>query len=550
MQNALIGNLQRDELMPAFEAKALGAWHLHQALQNTPLEFFLSLSSIASVFGFGGQTCYSAANNFIDKLTHYRQMQGLTAQAINIGVLGQFAGLTKDADSLLNLLDKQGWLPMSQKQVTAKIEQVLLDGNVIRMAANIDWARFREHYDHLRNDLRFAHLLSNEALQIKGQNDGNISLREKVQALSGSEAVQELKHQLTEALARILGTTVDKVAPEKSLSAMGLDSLMLNQLRHWIQQKLEINYPLMRMVKGPSLLELAEQLYQELTNGSTAQAPSGDISGITSEADIEVVHEYFVRLKRAPNEQPKKTKLFMMPSMGAGASMFAHFLYNPPADCEVYAIQSPGRENRLQEENHTQLSALLSELETAFDRLMEDEKQLGWEGDIAFFGHSYGGIVMFELYRALRAGNKLLPVHFFSSATMAPQLTGTWKNRESLRESGVASNSEQKILGLLTYIDDLEFVKQILPGLRRDMPLLLSYEYQHDAPLSCPITVFSALEDEVTLVDEMTAWEAQTTHAFQQFVVHGDHWFVSRNKDFIGEKIAEVLAGLYAQSRP
>lgn len=62
--------------------------------------------------------------------------------------------------------------------------------------------------------------------------------------------------------------------------------------------------------------------------------------------------------------------------------------------------------------------------------------------------------------------------------------------------------------------------------------------------------MFSALEDEVTLVDEMTAWEAQTTHAFQQFVVHGDHWFVSRNKDFIGEKIAEVLAGLYAQSRP
>lgn len=542
MQNALIGNLQREELMPAFAAKALGSWHLHQALHHEALEFFLSLSSIASVFGFGGQTCYSAANNFVDKLTLYRQMQGLPAQAINIGVLGHFAGLTKNADSLLNLLEKQGWLPMSQKQITAKIERILLDGNVVRMAANIDWLRFREHFDHLRNDLRFAHLLSNEALQIKGQGGGNESLREQVQALAEADAVQALKAHLIEALARILGTTGDKISAEKSLSSMGLDSLMLNQLRHWIQQKLEINYPLMRMVKGPSLLELAEQLQQELANGESPQQQSGDISGITSEEDIEVVHDYFVRLKRAKGEQPKKLKLFMMHPMGAGASMFAHFLYNAPEDCEIYAIQSPGRENRLQEPNHTHLTPLLEELEQAFDRLMEDEKRLGWDGEIAFYGHSYGGIVMFELYRSLRAAGKKLPVHFFSSATMAPQLTGTWKNRDALRETGKASNSEQKILGLLSYIDDLEFVKQIMPGMRRDMPLLMSYEYQHAEPLSCPISVFSAIEDEVTLVEEMTAWQEQTTQEFQQFLVHGDHWFVSRNKEFIGEKIALAVA--------
>lgn len=543
MQNGLIGNLKRDELMPAFSAKALGGWNLHQALQYDELEFFLSLSSIAAVFDFGGQTCYSAANNFVDKLTNYRQMQGLTAQAIDIGVLGQFAGLTKDADSLLNLLEKQGWVPMSVKQITAKMEQILLDGNVVRIAANIDWVRFREHFDHLKNDLRFAHLLSNETLQIKDQGDGYAGLREKLQEMQESEGVQEVKQLLTEALARILGTTVDKVTPEISLSSMGLDSLMLNQLRHWIQQKLEINYPLMRVVEGPSLLELAEQLRHELVNGDSMQQSSGDISGIASEDDIEVVHECFVRLKRARGEKLKKTKLFMMPSMGAGASMFAHFLYNPPADCEVYAIQSPGRENRLEEPNHTQLTPLLAELEDALDRLIADDKLLGWDGDIAFYGHSFGGIVMFELYRSLRAHNKQLPVHFFCSATMAPQLTCTWKNRDSLRESGITTNSEQKIISLLTYIDDLEFVKQILPGLRRDMPLLVNYDYEDEEPLACPISVFSAIEDEVTLVDEMSAWSAQTTSDFKQFLVHGDHWFVSRNKNFIGDKIEECLMG-------
>ncbi|OWF80030.1 hypothetical protein B4900_08340 [Yersinia rohdei] len=93
----------------------------------------------------------------------------------------------------------------------------------------------------------------------------------------------------------------------------------------------------------------------------------------------------------------------------------------------------------------------------------------------------------------------------------------------------------------MRYIDDVEFVKQILPGIRRDMPLLLSYEYQDEEPLSCPITVFSAIEDDVTRVDEMAQWKSQTTASFKQYLVHGDHWFVSRNKEFIAKEIAENL---------
>lgn len=542
MQNALIQNLQREDFLPAFSAKAIGGWNLHQALLHDPLDFFLSISSIVSVFGFGGQFSYALANNFLDKLTRYRQLQGMPAQAINLGVLGEFSGLTKNADRLLNLMEKQGWGPMNQKQVTEKTERIILDGNVVRMAANIDWRSFREHFEHLREDMRFANLLSDESLNIKSTVPGGGSLREKIQALSENEAVVELKKHLTEALARILGTDFDKIDSDKSMSSMGLDSLMMNQLRYWIQQKLEINYPLMKMVKGPSLLVLSEHILLELKETGESQSSPGDTSGISSASDLDVVHNWFVRLKRPAGGSPKKTKLFMMPSMGAGASMYAHFLYNPPADCEVYALQSPGRENRLNEENHTDLNVLLPDLEDALGKLLTDEKQqYGWDGDIVFYGHSYGGIIMFELYRLLREKGKKLPVHFFSSATVAPQLTGTWKNRDSLKESGNVSSSEHKILSLMTYIDDREFVKQILPGLRRDMPLLLNYVYQNGLPLDCPITVFSAIEDEVTLVDEMKQWDTQTLSGFQQFLVHGDHWFVSRNKEFIAEKLSVIL---------
>ena len=132
-------------------------------------------------------------------------------------------------------------------------------------------------------------------------------------------------------------------------------------------------------------------------------------------------------------------------------------------------------------------------------------------------------------------------MHFFSSATMAPQMTMTWKNRDVLKQSAISENSEQKLIGLMTYIDDLDFVKKILPLLRIDMALLVDYDYVNEAKFNCPITVFSAIEDEVTLPEEMAPWQDQTNSEFKQEFVHGDHWFVSRNKDFIREQITADL---------
>lgn len=542
LKNDVIQNIERESISAAYSAKAMGAWYLHQALPDKELDFFLIISSMTSILGLPGQSIYSASNNFVEKLVDYRRLEGLPAQSISFGILGEFAGMSRDVDLLVNMLEGQGLLTMTLKQAIANIECVLFDGVSNRMAANIDWQRFSDYFKHLRSDQRLSHLFLKNISDTKNTQSDGESLREKIQAMDVSAGENALLEQLSHALARILGCPVDKIEPTKSLATIGMDSLMLNQLRHWIQQQLEVNYPLMRMVKGPSLLVLASELKQMLAHTQKLQTTHSDDSGITSEPDVEVVNRWFVRLKRKEGEAPKKYKLFMVPSMGAGATMFAHFLYNPPTDCEVYSVQLPGRENRLHEDIYTHLTPLLNDLEKALmDVVTEDKQQHNWQGDFVIYGHSYGGIIAFELCRLLRRKYGITPIHFFASATMPPQLTGKWKNQDSMRESSITSNSVQKILGLLSYIDDAEFVNKILPGMRRDMPLLMSYEYQEEETLSCPITVFSAIEDEVTQVDEMTRWEELTTSRFQQFLVHGDHWFVSRNKEFIGEKITAEL---------
>lgn len=526
LKDVTVQNFNKETFRLVYDAKATSAGCICEALADKSPDFILMLSSISSVFGLPGQFNYSAANNYLDGLAEHWSTLGLNVKSANLGVLGSFAGMSKDADAVMAVLNSQGWLALSLPQVKAKLEQLLLDKSVVRMTANVDLIRFREFFHHLRSDQKFAHLLTDEALNLTSSKIAGDSIKEKLETLAEGEAQAQLLALVASALARILGTSGDKVAQDKPLSSMGLDSLMMNQLRNWIQQKLEINYPLMKMLKGPTLSEMSGHLLADLRKAQVAVSLDAEV-----DQDMEFLHGWFMHRKQ---EQPASHKLIMFHSMGAAASMFGYFLYEQPADCDVYAVQLPGRENRSAETPYVALPKLLDDLEIALLPLIED-------GNFSIYGHSFGGIIAFEMVRRLRRKGKS-PKHLFCSATMAPQITLTWKNRDVMRESTISANSEQKLLGLMSYIDDVEFVKQILPLMRRDMSLLMSYDYVDEAPLDCPITVFSALEDEVTLPDEMAAWSAQTTKTFKQEMVHGDHWFVSRNKEFIGAQIDKSLA--------
>ncbi|MBW3546081.1 MAG: SDR family NAD(P)-dependent oxidoreductase, partial [Bacteroidetes bacterium] len=263
LEDATLANMDEARFMRVFNPKVLGAWNLHRAMLDQPVDFFISLSSISSVFGLPGQSNYSSANNFLDKLALYRQSIGLAGSSVNLGVLGMYAGMSKEGGQVLNVLANQGWLPLSLRQVTGKIENVILMQRPQRMAANLDLKRFRDFFSHLQDDSRFAHLLKADQLRVQGGSGGG-TLADQIMGQEPVGRAAMLEGLLAAALAKILGTSAEKIAIDLSISKIGLDSLMLNQLRNWIQQKLEINYPLMKIAKGPSIQELAAQLLEEL----------------------------------------------------------------------------------------------------------------------------------------------------------------------------------------------------------------------------------------------------------------------------------------------
>jgi surfactin synthase thioesterase subunit len=299
--------------------------------------------------------------------------------------------------------------------------------------------------------------------------------------------------------------------------------------------------PLIKLLKGPSMTTLSAELLTQMdSNGADPGAAknASQTSAIFALAEmdgVQILNPWLIR-GRGPTDAP--IRLICFHSMGVGASLFTNFLLNPPADYDILAVQTPGRENRMAEpvaESVDQLAEqIVPQLLSLFDR------------PVVVWGHSYGGILAREVIRRLREVHHFEPDHFMVTGTIAPSLIHVWQNREVILKSMVADNSPEYLISLSRYVDDPEFLRAIVPGLRRDNQLLTSYRFQAIAPLHCPITAFAARQDDVVYTDEIREWSQHTLGLFELIEVDGDHWFLNRNRKLITatlQNIAAVITG-------
>ena len=85
LADGILTEMTLEQLDRAMAPKVQGAWNLHVATRDAPLDFFVLFSSVASVLGSPGQANYAAGNAYLDALAHARRAQGLPATAINWG---------------------------------------------------------------------------------------------------------------------------------------------------------------------------------------------------------------------------------------------------------------------------------------------------------------------------------------------------------------------------------------------------------------------------------------------------------------------------------
>lgn len=234
-----------------------------------------------------------------------------------------------------------------------------------------------------------------------------------------------------------------------------------------------------------------------------------------------------------PNVQDKHQdyRLFCFPPAGGGASFFRTWLNKFPDNIGVFPIQIPGRENRIAESAITQLDHLITLLAHAIIPYIQDFP-------FAFFGHSMGALIAFELARELRKNYRLLPLHLFISSHNAPQYQDQSSHIHNLSDSEFLE-SVRKLNGIPPDIlRDPELIDLLLPIFRADFTLCESYEYATAPPLECSISAFGGLKDPEISYEGLYAWQEQTSVEFNINWYSGNHFFLQDHSDTLLETIS------------
>lgn len=231
-------------------------------------------------------------------------------------------------------------------------------------------------------------------------------------------------------------------------------------------------------------------------------------------------------------------RLFCFHYAGGGALIFRNWSDYLSSNIELCAIELPGRGRRLSESPYTQLKPLIQTLSLALYSYLDKP--------FAFFGHSMGGLVSFELARQLRREYNLSPKCLFVSGCRAPQIPDSdppihqLSDSEFLEELRRLNGTPEAIL------QNQELMELLLPCLRADFAILETYTYQYESPLNCKIIGFQGKEDQEVSPTEMQAWQQQTNANFYLHALPGNHFFLHSHQltllHLLNQEITQILS--------
>jgi aryl carrier-like protein len=261
----LFENMSLDDFTAVASSKVEGTWNLHNTLIDSPLDFFIALSSVAGIIGNRGQAAYSAANVFLDGFMQYRQSLGLPGTSIDLAAVSDVGYLAdSDAQRRQEVLKNIGSQAINESEVLALVAAAItgdlnqscvgqcITGLALDSLDNNFWiqdAKFSVLYQAAKGQLGSS-----------SQRDGpSVPLQVTLQAASSKEnALLVCYKSLAAKLAQVLVISLEDMDPSITVASLGLDSLVAIEIRNWIAREANANVQVLELLSSGTLMALAE----------------------------------------------------------------------------------------------------------------------------------------------------------------------------------------------------------------------------------------------------------------------------------------------------
>jgi surfactin synthase thioesterase subunit len=211
--------------------------------------------------------------------------------------------------------------------------------------------------------------------------------------------------------------------------------------------------------------------------------------------------------------------------------------YLPP-ELGLYAYQPPGRGVRVAETPVANLEQMVGEVLQAIEPLLDRP--------CIFYGHSFGGLLAYEVACALRMEGRRLPQHFIASACLPPSLTPARRERwVGMDDDGMMFDRLAADGGIPVALrPHREAFLPLMASVRAEYRILANYEFEEQEPLPVPLSLFHATRDRLVGEQDMSGW----THLFRGTVDKvafiGDHFFVDSHAAEVAGKLNDISSSL------
>jgi len=274
IKDSSLVNMTEADFHNVLRPKIAGAWNLHQQTLGQKLDFFIMYSSATTLFGNEGQANYVAANLFLEALADHRRGLGLPALAVAWGAIGDVGHLARNTVVGRMLEERLGVKLLAPARAFDRLEQAIHSGAQHVALAEMSWSRLAV-LPGVAKAPKFA--LVRESLDdAAGEGTGgNLEgFRVYLAGLPRDEAISVVEQLLIKHVAAIVGMAPTKLTTDRSLLDLGMDSLMLVELRLGLEKQFGVVIPTLELMDTGTVARLAQRIIDHVGIGpAMAGAP-------------------------------------------------------------------------------------------------------------------------------------------------------------------------------------------------------------------------------------------------------------------------------------
>ncbi|WP_169713778.1 thioesterase II family protein [Paludifilum halophilum] len=233
-----------------------------------------------------------------------------------------------------------------------------------------------------------------------------------------------------------------------------------------------------------------------------------------------------------------QVKLLCFPYAGGSARIYDSWKNNIHPSIDVVPIEPSGRGTRMNEPLCDSMEEMVEDLYPRVRKELEDHLPY------ALFGHSLGGLVVYEMaHRLMEKGDKK-PQHLFVSGKRAPHMKDSQKQIHRLRDQEFIQEIYQLGGTPKEVLQEKELLELILPVLRKDYRVAETYRYPTGRRLlTSEISVLYGTRDEIMSGSEAREWEELTAKGTRTYPFEGGHFFIHDHWKEVLKTIQQTLLG-------